>query len=152
MLLDLPAHNASDVVEVLERDTGDADFESVTAAHRALIDQIIEEDEDLLAQYLEDGADPSLERLHAPFEKALRAGHLIPILFVSAKTGAGIPQLLHVLATLAPNPREGNPPPFYKGEPGDTNEPFAAIPDASKHVLAHVFKVISCLLYTSRCV
>lgn len=143
MLLDLPAHGAADVVEVLEHDAGDADFESIAAAHRALIDQIVEEDEDLLAQYLEDGADPSTAALHAPFEKALREGHLIPILFTSAKTGAGIKELLHVLASLAPNPAEGNPPPFYKGEPGDKTEPFQAVPDASKHVLAHVFKVVA---------
>jgi elongation factor G len=143
MLLDLPAHGAADVVEVLEHDAGDADFESVAAAHRALIDQIVEEDEDLLAQYLEDGADPSAAALHAPFEKALREGHLIPILFTSAKTGAGIRELLHVLAALAPNPAEGNPPPFYKGEPGNVTEPFHAEPDAAKHVLAHVFKVVA---------
>jgi len=143
MLLDLPVHGAAEVVEVLEHEAGDADFASVAAAHRALIDQIVEEDEDLLAQYLEDGADPSAGALHAPFEKALRAGHLVPILFVSAKTGAGIRELLHVMATLAPSPAEGNPPPFYKGEPGDRTEPFAAVPDAGKHVLAHVFKVLA---------
>lgn len=143
MLLDLPAHGAADVVEVLEHDAGDADFESVAAAHRALIDQIIEEDEDLLAQYLEDGADPSVAALHAPFEKALREGHLIPILFVSARTGAGIRELLHVLSSLAPNPAEGNPPPFYKGEPGGSSEAFQAEPDGAKHVLAHVFKVVA---------
>lgn len=143
MILDLPAHGGADVVEVLEHDAGDSDFASVTAAHRALIDQIVEEDEDLLAQYLEDGADPSLASLHAPFEKALREGHLIPILFTSAKTGAGIKELLHVLASLAPNPAEGNPPPFYKGEPGGATQAFAAEPDASKHVLAHVFKVVA---------
>ncbi len=143
MLLDLPAHGAADVVEVLEHESGDADFESVAAAHRALIDQIVEEDEDLLARYLEDGADPSVAELHAPFEKALREGHLIPILFVSARTGAGIRELLHVLATLAPNPAEGNPPPFYKGEPGGPTDGFHAEPDPSKHVLAHVFKVVA---------
>ncbi|MBN8463052.1 MAG: elongation factor G [Dechloromonas sp.] len=143
MLLDLPAHGAADVVEVLEHDAGDADFASVAAAHRALIDQIVEEDEDLLAQYLEDGADPSPAALHAPFEKALREGHLIPILFVSARTGAGIKELLHVLASLAPNPAEGNPPPFYKGEPGGAIAAFQAEPDAGKHVLAHVFKVVA---------
>lgn len=143
MLLDLPAHGAADVVEVLEHNAGDADFASVAAAHRALIDQIVEEDEDLLARYLEDGADPDVADLHAPFEKAMRDGHLIPILFTSAKTGAGVRELLHVLATLAPSPLEGNPPPFYRGEPGDVAAPFAAKPDAEKHVLAHVFKVIS---------
>ena len=142
LVLDLPAHDAADVIEVLEHDSGDTDFDSVAEAHRALIDQLVEEDEELLMQYLEDGADPSTSDLHAPFEKALREGHLIPVLFTSAKTGAGIKELLHVLASLAPNPTESNPPPFYKGELGST-EPFHAEPDASKHVLAHVFKVIS---------
>ncbi len=140
MLLDLPVHAAADVVEVLEHDAGDADFASVAAAHRALIDQIVEEDENLLARYLEDGADPSAAALHAPFEKALRDGRLIPILFASARTGAGITELLHVLASLAPNPAEGNPPPFYRGEPGGAA--FQAVPDAGRHVLAHVFKVV----------
>ena len=143
MLLDLPAKQGSEVVEVLGHDDGDSDFESVAAAHRALIDQIVEEDEDLLARYLEEGVDPTLEELHVPFERALRAGHLVPILFVSARTGAGIPQLLDVLARLAPNPSEGNPPPFYRGEPGGPSEAFQAEPDPQKHVLAHVFKVVS---------
>ena len=143
MLLDLPAKQGSEVVELLGHDDGESDFESVAAAHRALIDQIVEEDEDLLAKYLDEGVDPTPDELHLPFEKALRAGHLIPILFVSAKTGAGIPQLLDVLARLAPNPAEGNPPPFYRGEPGGSAEPFAADPDPQKHVLAHVFKVVS---------
>ncbi|MCM8610869.1 elongation factor G [Accumulibacter sp.] len=143
MLLDLPTKQGSEVVEVLGHDDGDSDFESVAAAHRALIDQIVEEDEDLLARYLEEGVDPTPDELHAPFERALRAGHLVPILFVSARTGAGIPQLLDVLARLAPNPAEGNPPPFYRGEPGGPSEAFQAEPDPQKHVLAHVFKVVS---------
>jgi elongation factor G len=143
-LLDLPARNRAEVVEVLEHESGDADFDTVAHAHRELIDQLVEEDEDLLARYLEDGKEPSAGELHAPFEKALREGHLVPILFVSAKTGAGLDHLMHVLATLAPNPAEGNAPPFYKGEPGDKDiEAFHAEPDAKKHVLAHVFKVIA---------
>ncbi len=143
MLLDLPAHGSADVVEVLEHEAGDADFASVAVAHRALIDQIVEEDEDLLARYLEDGAEPAAAELHAPFEKALREGHLIPILFTSAKTGAGLRELLHVLATLAPCAAEGNPPPFYRGQPGQAAEAFAAVPDPERHVLAHVFKVVA---------
>jgi elongation factor G len=142
LLLDLPAHHAQDVVELLGHDDGESDFASVAAAHRALIDQLVEEDDDLMARYLEDGADPSPQELHAPFEKALRAGHLIPILFVSAKTGAGVPQLLDALTKLAPNPAEGNPPLFYKGEPGAEPEGCAAQPDDALHVLAHVFKVV----------
>jgi elongation factor G len=137
--LDLPAHGSQDVVEVLEHAAGDADIDTVDHAHRELIDQLVEEDESLMERYLEDGQDPNADELHAPFEKALREGHLIPVLFTSAKTGAGIGELLHVLATLAPNPAEGNPPPFFKGVPG---EAFQREPDAAKHVLAHVFKII----------
>ncbi len=143
MLLDLPSHGAADVLEVLEHDSGDADFASVAEAHRALIDQVVEEDEDLLARYLEEGVDPAVTDLHAPFEKALREGHLIPILFTSAKTGAGIKELLHVLSSLAPSPLEGNPEAFYRGEPGEVCASFQAEPDADKHVLAHVFKVVA---------
>ena len=142
LLLDLPAHDRRDVVEVLEHDAGDADFDSIAHAHRELIDQLVEDDESLLARYLEEGKDPDAAELHAPFERALRAGHLVPILFASARTGAGVQELLHVLASLAPNPAEGNPPLFYRGEPGQPGEAFDARPDAALHVLAHVFKII----------
>ncbi|MCK9381374.1 MAG: elongation factor G [Sulfuritalea sp.] len=141
LLLDLPTHDRHDVVEVLEHAAGDADFDSIAHAHRELIDQLVEEDESLLARYLEEGKDPDAKELHAPFEKALRAGHLVPILFASARTGAGIPELLHVLASLAPNPAEGNAPPFYRGESVQAGEAFAAQPDPALHVLAHVFKI-----------
>ena len=142
LLLDLPAHQGQDVVELLGHDDGESDFASVSAAHRALVDQIIEEDDGLMARYLEDGADPSAQELHVPFERALRSGHLVPILFVSAKTGAGVPQLLDALAELAPSPAEGNPPPFYRGEAGQPPQAFEARPDAGLHVLAHVFKIV----------
>ncbi len=143
--LDLPTPDHGKVVEVLEHDSGEADIDTVAHAHRELIDQLVEEDESLMERYLEDGKDPSAGELHAPFEKALREGHLIPVLFTSAKTGAGIDELLHVLATLAPNPAEANLPPFYKGQlnaGGGAAEAFQREPDAAKHVLAHVFKVI----------
>ena len=39
-----------------------------------------------------------------------------------------------------PNPNEGNPPQFLKGE-GDDSVPIEVTPDAGKHVLAHVFKI-----------
>ena len=143
LLLELPDHDRQHVTEVLEHADGEADFDSIAHAHRELIDQLVEEDETLLARYLEEGADPSAGELHAPFEKALREGHLVPILFTSARSGVGVPELLHVLATLAPNPTEGNAPPFLKGEPGGDPEAFHAEPDPDQHVLAHVFKVVA---------
>ncbi len=142
LLLDLPTAHGQDVVELLGHDDGESDIASVAEAHRALIDQLIEEDETLLARYLEEGVDPSPADLHAPFEAALRAGHLIPIMFVSAKTGAGVAQLMDALVKLAPNPAEGNPPPFYRGDKVQDSQAFQAQPDPQLHALAHVFKVV----------
>src|SRR4029453_10358975 len=112
--------------------------------HQALIDQVIEVDEELMAKYLEQGEAIEPSQLHAPFEKALREGHLVPVCFVSARNGAGVDELLKVFDTLLPNPTEGNPPLFYKGEilDGQPVEEFHSEPDPKKHVLAHVFKVV----------
>ena len=69
-----------------------------------------------MALYLEQGEELTPEQLHDAFEQALREGHLTPVCFVSAETGAGVKELLEIFARLMPNPLEGNPPPFLKGE------------------------------------
>src|SRR5690606_9764656 len=113
--INLPSQNGQAVVDCFFAPGGDADFSSVAEAHTALIDQVVEVDEELMAAYLEQG-EISPEQLHAPFEAALREAHLIPICFVSARTGAGIPELLDIFARLMPTPEEGNPAPFLRGE------------------------------------
>jgi elongation factor G len=138
--INLPAGGGKRVVDCFFNPSGESDFSSVEAAHQALIDQVVEVDEALMAKYLEQG-EVSPAELHAPFEQALREGHLIPICFVSARNGAGVAELLDVFVKLMPNPTEGNPPQFLKGE-GAAAEPINAVPDSSKHVLAHVFKVM----------
>jgi elongation factor G len=139
--INLPAHGGKDVVDCFFTPDGESDFLSVKEAHAAIIDQVVEVDEALMSLYLEQGEELAPEQLHAPFEKALREGHLVPVCFTSAKTGAGIPQFLEILSKLAPNATEGNPPPFVKSETTEGEE-FHAEPDPSKHVLAHVFKVV----------
>jgi elongation factor G len=126
--LDLPAGGGAAVVDCFfcpdttsrsngaSPDAGETDFSSVPAAHTQIVDQVVELDETLMALYLEQGAELSPEQLHDPFEQALREGHLIPVCFVSAETGAGVPELLRIFARLMPNPTEGNAPPFFKGE------------------------------------
>ena len=142
--INLPAGNGTRVVDCFFNPSGDSDFSSVAAAHQALIDQVIEVDEELMAKYLEQGEEIEPEQLHAPFETALREGHLVPVCFVSARNGAGIVELLEVFEKLLPNPTEGNPPLFYKGEivEGQPVEEFRSQPDPTRHVLAHVFKVV----------
>lgn len=139
--INLPSNGGKAVIDCFFNPSGDADFSSVAAAHSALVDQVVEVDEALMTLYLEQGDSITPEQLHAPFEKALRDGHLIPVCFVSARTGAGVPELLDILAKLAPNPMEGNPPLFVKGEGKDAAE-FRSVPASNMHVIAHVFKVI----------
>ena len=139
--INLPAKQGATVVDCFFNPSGDSDFSSVAAAHSALIDQVVEVDEDLMTLYLEQGEDLQPEQLHEPFEKALREGHLIPICFVSARTGAGLEDLLDTFTRLLPNPTEGNPEPLLKGD-GESVEELHAIPDPQQHVVAHVFKVL----------
>jgi elongation factor G len=138
--INLPADRGRRVVDCFFNPSGTADFSSVEAAHSALVDQVVEVDEELMASYLENG-EIEPEALHAPFEKALREGHLIPVCFASARTGAGVAELLDVIVKLMPNPTEGNPPQLVKGA-GDKAQPMRAEPDPRKHVIAHVFKVM----------
>jgi elongation factor G len=138
--INLPSKGGKDVVDCFFNPDGEADFSSVKEAHSALVDQVVEVDEALMEKYLEQG-EVSPEQLHAPFEKALREGHLIPVCFTSARNGAGIEALLDIFVNLAPNATEGNAPPFLKGEGAEAQE-FYAVPGPKAHVLAHVFKVV----------
>jgi len=137
--LNLPDGGGTKVVDCFYNREGHSDFGSVDAAHRALVEQVVEVDADFVDRYLNDG-DIDAGELHAPLEQALREGHLIPVCFVSAKSGAGVAELLDVMVKLLPNPAEGNPPDFLNGEGADA-QLMHAEPDPGKHVLAHVFKI-----------
>ncbi len=142
--INLPAPDRSSVISVFDdQGEGDTLFSSTDDAHQAIIEQIVEMQDDLMDKYLEDGDESNISKqeLHDVFEKALREAHLVPICFCSAKTGAGIDQLLHVFASTLPSPLEGNPRPFLKrDEEGGEEHEFHADPDPKKPVLAHVFK------------
>lgn len=137
--LNLPDANGSKVVDCFYNREGHSDFGTVDAAHRALVEQVVEVDAAFVDRYLNDG-DVDASELHAPLEQALREGHLIPVCFVSSRTGAGVAELLDVIVKLLPNPTEGNPPDFLNGE-GPDAKLMHAQPDPAAHVLAHVFKV-----------
>jgi elongation factor G len=139
--LNLPAGNRSRVNDCFFAPAGESDFSSVEAVHRQLIEQVVEVDEKFTEEYLANG-DVDPESLHEPLERALREGHLIPVVFTSAKSGAGVAELLKVIVRLLPNPTEGNPP-AYVSTPLDGGAPsdLQPVPDPGRHVLAHVFKI-----------
>ncbi len=137
--LNLPAEGGTRVVDCFFNREGDSDLGPVDAAHRALVEQVVEVDADFVDRYLNEGdVDPA--ELHAPLEQALREAHLIPVCFVSARSGAGLAELLDIVIKLLPDPTEANPPQFLLGE-GEAARPMTVAPDPSRHVLAHVFKV-----------
>src|SRR5688572_15555198 len=80
------------------------------------------------------------EELHDAFEQCLREGHLVPVLFCSARSGAGIKELLEVAEQWFPNPAEANEPPFEKGA---DRQRVQAAPDPKAHVVADVFRIVN---------
>ncbi len=145
--INLPAEGCSKVIDCFFNNEGRSDLGPVADYHTAIIDQVVEVDEDLMAMYLEKG-EVTPEQLHDPFEKALREGHLVPICFTAARPHAdpeqpiGVRELMEILVNLAPSPLEGNPRPFIRGQGADSEE-FHGTPDPDQHVLAHVFKVVN---------
>ncbi len=136
--INLPNVDLSDVVDCFfDGSTGDTNFSSVEEAHEQIIDQIVEIDEDLMALYLDEEELPE-ERLHEVFEQSLREGHLVPICYTSALTGAGIDALLTTMTRLMPNPTEGNPAQFVSGDADETSIDL----ESSGHVVGHVFNVV----------
>ena len=141
--INLPANDGKSVVDCFFQPSGIADFSTVAEAHQRIIDQVVEINETVMDHFLDKGEQGlSGQELHDAFEQCLREGHLVPICFVSARTGAGVKELLALAAKLLPNPREGNPPAFTKGS-GANAQPIVAEADPKKHVIADVFKIVN---------
>ncbi len=138
--INLPAADGETVVDCYFKPDYEAAvvFSSVTETHDALVEQVVEVDEELMELYLEQEQTLEPAQLHDPFEQALREGHLIPVCFTSATTGAGIDLLMDVICEQMPSPVEGNPPLFLKGV---EEEPVKVVTDPEQHAIAHVFKV-----------
>ncbi|TCZ88613.1 elongation factor G [Lysobacter sp. N42] len=141
--LNLPADGGRRVVDCFGQAEGESDFGPVADWHRRIIDQVVEINETVMEHYLDLGEDGlSGQELHDAFEQCLREGHLVPVLFCSARSGVGVRELLDVAERLFPHPGEANPPPFVKGRGADA-QPVRAQPDPKAHVIADVFKIVN---------
>ena len=141
--LNLPADSGASVVDCFGSREGDSDLGAVADWHQKIIDQVVEVNESVMEHYLdlgEGGLSP--EELHDAFAQCLREGHLVPVCFVSARTGVGVRKLLDVFETLLPHPGEANAPPFVKGT-GGSAERVEARPDPAAHVIADVFRIVN---------
>ena len=141
--INLPSNNGASVVDCFFNPSGTSDVEDVATAHQRIIDQVVEINETVMGRYLEEGeAGLSGQELHDAFEQCLREGHLVPICFVSARTGAGVRELLDLAEKLFPSPLEGNPPLFRKGAGFDAQD-IVLQADPKAHVIADVFKIVN---------
>ncbi|MCM2338229.1 MAG: elongation factor G [Lysobacter sp.] len=141
--LNLPADGGKRVVDCFGSNTGESDLGPVADWHQKIIDQVVEVNETVMEHYLDLGEGGlSGQELHDAFEQCLREGHLVPVLFCSARSGVGVRELLDVAERLFPNPAEANPPAFQKLN-GHGPEPVEARPDPSAHVIADVFKIVN---------
>jgi elongation factor G len=141
--LNLPADGGKRVVDCFGASSGDSDLGPVADWHQRILDQVVEVDETVMEHFLDGGeAGLSPQELHDAFEKALRDGHLVPVCFVSARSGVGVPELLQIAERLFPDPTEANPPPLLRCN-GQGDEPVATHADARGHVIAEVFKIVN---------
>jgi elongation factor G len=138
--VNLPAGRGKRVLDCFFHSEGATDFSTLAEAHQRILDQVVEINETMMGQYLDEGEGAlGPQQLHDAFEQCLREGHLVPICFVSARTGAGVKELLDVAARLLPNPAEGNPPPFLRSD----GSPLVVATDPAAHVIADVFKIVN---------
>ena len=136
--INLPTRNRTHVIDCFDREDGDSDIMTVEDVHRAFIERVVEEDDEMLERYLEEGhVDPRL--LHPLVTKALREGHVIPVCFVSAKNLIGIRDFMKVIIRHLPHPGEANEALFQKKD----GSPFRTYPDKNLPVIAQVFKIVN---------
>lgn len=104
-----------------------------TSISDTLLESIIEVDEEVTERYFE-GQGPTDEEIDRLLVQAIRQGSVIPIVAVAAKTGAGLPELMDVLAQCVLPAGMRVPTAINKGEEVDVHA------DPNGPLCAQVFK------------
>lgn len=137
--INLPADGGKRVIDVLSSEAGSADLLDVAQCHTELIDCIVETDDRLMETYIGGGSLPR-EELEPAIEKAVASGHLIPVLFVNAKAGIGVEELLEEINIFAPPPTIGRKRLLRIGT-GDEARETPIEPRLDGDFVAQVFKI-----------
>jgi elongation factor G len=118
-------------------DTSDSLKDQVEEAHNALVESIVETDDELLNKYLEgEKIDEGL--LSGILKKAVVSGEVIPVFAVSASKNFGVDILMDYINNLLPSPMD-TPPIKAKVKDEETE----IEPSADGPVLAYVFKTMA---------
>ncbi len=116
--LDPPDHMAAAVEEV----------------HTALVESVVETDDELMEKYFE-GEEPSRPQMVEVIHAGMLSGEIYPVLVGSATHLIGIDTLADFIVDFGPNPLEHASPPLLEGD--------AIEPQPSAPAVAYVFKTIS---------
>jgi elongation factor G len=119
--INLPADGGKRLIDVLESEGGSADVFDVAECHTALVDSIVETDDALMEAYMETGS-VTKEQLGPAISSAVASGHVIPVVFTSARNEIGIAELLDALVLYAPSPKVGKQRVLTAGEGEEASE------------------------------
>ena len=104
------------------------------AEHDRLVEEVIEEDDELLEQYL-GGSDPTPAQLERLLHDAIDEAKVYPVLCGSATTPIGIDYLADFICTVGPSPADVHPPEIQAGD-----ATIDVGPDPDGPAVAFVFK------------
>lgn len=119
----------------------------VHEAHTALVEAVVETDDELLEAYFE-GEEPSRDKMVEVLHKGISEREIVPVLVGSASTLVGIDTLAEFLVDFAPTPLERTVPPTASGEltadPGGTTAAYVFKTTGDQYVgRINVFRVFS---------
>ncbi|MCR9981555.1 elongation factor G [Vibrio diabolicus] len=119
-----------------------ADMVEKAAEYREmLIETALEQDEDLMMAYLEEGAEPSLEDIKRCIRKGTRDLAFFPTYCGSAYKNKGIQLILDAVIDYLPSPTEVDPQPLTDSETGEPTGEVATV-SADEPLRALAFKIM----------
>ncbi|MGY5660575.1 elongation factor G [Vibrio chemaguriensis] len=119
-----------------------ADMVEKAAEYREmLIETALEQDEDLMMAYLEEGEEPSLEDIKRCIRKGTRDLAFFPTYCGSAYKNKGIQLILDAVIDYLPSPKEVDPQPLTDSETGEPTGEVATV-SADEPLRALAFKIM----------
>ncbi|MBF0283089.1 MAG: elongation factor G [Magnetococcales bacterium] len=109
----------------------------------ALVEKIVETDEELLEKYLEDGTEPAEEALHRGLREAVLTRRLFLTACGSGAANIGVRALLNAIARYLPSPTDkANIKPLIGVDPLDRTREILIHPSTSEPFAGVVFKTV----------
>ena len=115
------------------------DMKELAAKYRGeMIEHIVEQDDDLMMAYLEEGTEPSLEEMKRIIRKSTIAGTMVPICCGTSYRNKGVQPLLDAIVDFMPAPTDIE---AIKGVNPDTDEPEERHSSDTEPFAALAFKI-----------